>query len=58
MRFATLLLLASGSAAAFAASSATTPDPHMQGAYKFNEGGWTYVHLEMDICWRTRSKTT
>ena len=46
MRFATLLLLASACAAAFAASPATAPDPRLQGSYKFNEGGWTYVHLQ------------
>ena len=29
----------------FAASAAAAPDARLQGAYKFNEGGWTYVHL-------------
>ena len=50
MRFAALLLLASASAATFAASPATAPgsevDPRLNGGYKFNEGGWTYVHLQ------------
>jgi hypothetical protein len=46
MRFAALVLLASASAAAFAASPATALDPRLQGSYKFNEGGWTYVHLQ------------
>jgi hypothetical protein len=54
MRFAALLLLATTSVAALAVSSAfaapraraaTAPDPRLEGAYKFNEGGWTYVHL-------------
>jgi hypothetical protein len=45
MRFAALLLLATTSVAAFAASPATSPDPRLDGSYKFNEGGWTYVHL-------------
>ena len=46
MRFAALLLLATTSVAAIAASPATTPDPRLKGSYKFNEGGWTYVHLQ------------
>ena len=28
------------------ASAAETPDARLNGAYKFNEGGWTYVHLQ------------
>ena len=28
------------------ASTGETPDARLNGAYKFNEGGWTYVHLE------------
>ena len=40
MRLAALVLLAVSSVAAFA------HDPHLAGAYKFNEGGWTYVHLQ------------
>jgi hypothetical protein len=35
-----------GHADGFAVSAAQTSDPRLQGAYKFNEGGWTYVHLE------------
>ena len=46
MRFAALLLLATTSVAAIAASPATTPDARLKGSYKFNEGGWTYVHLQ------------
>jgi hypothetical protein len=45
MRFAALCLLAATSAA-FAASPQTAPDPRLNNSYKFNEGGWTYVHLE------------
>jgi len=50
MRLAALLVLAATSAAAFAAppSSANDghPDARLHGSYKFNEGGWTYVHLD------------
>ena len=42
MRLAALSLLAFISLTAYAAS----PDPRLQGAYKFNQGGWTYVHLQ------------
>ena len=28
------------------ATAAQASDPRLQGGYKFNEGGWTYVHLE------------
>jgi hypothetical protein len=48
MRLAALLLLATTSVAAFAASAAapaSATDPRMDGAYTFQEGGWTYVHL-------------
>jgi hypothetical protein len=27
-------------------AAAQSADPRLQGGYKFNEGGWTYVHLE------------
>jgi hypothetical protein len=41
---------AKGSDGGRAASSRTAPptssDPRLNGGYKFNEGGWTYVHLE------------
>jgi hypothetical protein len=40
------LLFASSLAAVFTASAAAAPDARLTGAYKFNEGGWTYVHLE------------
>ena len=45
MRLAALLLLATTSVAAFAATSGAAPDPRLEGATKFHEGGWTYVHL-------------
>ena len=50
MRLAALLLLATTPVAAFAASTAASStvassDARMAGAYSFNEGGWTYVHL-------------
>ena len=32
--------------ASAATSAGQTPDARLKGAYKFNEGGWTYVHLE------------
>ena len=41
MRFAALLVLAASSFTAFAAA----PDARLEGAYKFNQNGWTYVHL-------------
>jgi hypothetical protein len=44
-RPASLLLLAA-TVLALAAQSATAQDPRLAGAYKFNEGGWTYVHLQ------------
>ena len=44
MRLAAVVLLASLSVTALAASPAA-PDPRMDGAYRFNESGWTYVHL-------------
>ena len=53
MRLAALLVLATASVATFGASStalaaapaAAAPDPRLGNAYKFHEGGWTYVHL-------------
>src|SRR3984957_10434739 len=33
-------------AATAAPTAGQTPDARLNGAYKFNEGGWTYVHLE------------
>jgi hypothetical protein len=45
MRLAALLLLATTSVAALAASPSTAPDPRLDGGYKFKAGGWTYVHL-------------
>ncbi|HXR40423.1 MAG TPA: C45 family peptidase [Terracidiphilus sp.] len=35
-----------GEAASPAASAALADDPRLKGGYRFNEGGWTYVHLE------------
>ena len=61
------LLLAASFVTTFAASAAAAPDPRLHGAYKFSEGGWTYVHLqgtpeqvgfEQGISWRGRLKTT
>lgn len=48
MRLPLLVLLATSSAAAFAtqASITATADPRLEGSYKFNRGGWTYVHLQ------------
>jgi len=40
------LLVAASFLAAFAASAAAAPDARLANAYKFNEGGWTYVHLQ------------
>ncbi len=45
MRFPALLL-ATTLVTVFAASAAAAPDARLDGAYKFNEGGWTYVHLD------------
>jgi hypothetical protein len=49
MRLAPLLVLAA-TFAAFPASASAADDGHsdarLHGSYKFNEGGWTYVHLE------------
>jgi hypothetical protein len=44
MRLAALLFLVTTSVAGLAATS-PAPDARLGGAYKFNEGGWTYVHL-------------
>jgi hypothetical protein len=44
MRLAALLLLAASPPAILSAQSA--PDARLSGAYKFHEGGWTYVHLQ------------
>jgi hypothetical protein len=35
-----------GSMHASTSSAATAQDPRLEGSYKFNEGGWTYVHLQ------------
>ena len=53
VRWTALLLLATGSVAAFGASSfsasvsssSSSPDARLGDSYKFHEGGWTYVHL-------------
>jgi Phospholipase B len=48
MRIAAILLTASmafGASIAVAAADHEN-DPRLKGSYKFNEGGWTYAHLE------------
>jgi len=40
------LLVATALVTAFTASATAAPDARLQNAYKFNEGGWTYVHLQ------------
>ncbi|HWY58494.1 MAG TPA: hypothetical protein VNZ03_28775 [Terriglobales bacterium] len=40
------LLLLDRSAAAPQPQSNISSDPRLQNAYKFQQGGWTYVHLE------------
>jgi len=46
MRLAALLLLVAATAAPSAhAAGALAPDARLNGAYKFDKGGWTYVHL-------------
>jgi hypothetical protein len=42
MRLTAIALLAASSIAALAAPS---PDPRLNGSYKFDHAGWTYVHL-------------
>ena len=53
LRFATLFVAATLTVSAIAAIPAKPgvradagTDPRLNGAYKFNEGGWTYVHLQ------------
>ena len=48
MRLAALLAVATMSLAAYAASPAPHlgADARLHGAYKFTDGGWTYVHLQ------------
>ncbi|MGD0156221.1 MAG: C45 family peptidase [Terracidiphilus sp.] len=46
MRLAALLAFVTVSLAALSASTAAAQDPRLHGAYKFHEGGWTYVHLQ------------
>jgi hypothetical protein len=45
MRYVTLLLFAA-TVLALSASPQAPPDPRLEGGYKFNQGGWTYVHLQ------------
>src|ERR1700682_2176438 len=40
------LMIASSSAAQAQESSSASSDARLQNAYKFQQGGWTYVHLE------------
>ena len=46
MRLTPLLVLFATSLSAFAVRSTAASDPRLEGSYKFNEGGWTYVHLQ------------
>jgi hypothetical protein len=46
MRFPALLVAASLLTVFTASAAAAAPDARLDGAYKFNEGGWTYVHLQ------------
>lgn len=47
MRFAALIMLAATAAfVAPAPRAQAQADARLQGAYKFTDGGWTYVHLE------------
>jgi len=48
MRIPALFLAACIAVAATSAASAADHenDPRLKGSYKFNEGGWTYVHLQ------------
>jgi hypothetical protein len=52
MRVTPVLVLATALTAIFAATTAAARDhendPRLRGAYKFDDGGWTYVHLEGD----------
>ncbi|MGA2570682.1 MAG: C45 family peptidase [Terracidiphilus sp.] len=45
-RFAARFVFSATFAAALAVSTASAQDPRLRGAYKFNENGWTYVHLD------------
>src|SRR6202162_5420474 len=40
------LMIASSSAAQAQESSSASSDARLQKAYRFQQGGWTYVHLE------------
>jgi len=43
---ASFVVLAFASLITFAQSSAANIDPRLEGAYTFERGGWTYVHLQ------------
>lgn len=45
IRLAALVFLATLPGATFAASVSSHTDPRLNGSYRFEEGGWTYVHL-------------
>ena len=45
-RFAARLVFAASLTVALAASGTSAQDARLHGAYKFNQGCWTYVHLE------------
>ena len=40
------IMVASMSAAQAQETGSTSSDPRLQKAYRFQQGGWTYVHLE------------
>ena len=44
MRLAVAILIAALPLAVFGAANSKS-DPRLEGSYRFNEGGWTYVHL-------------
>ena len=46
MRRALRLVTALTLTSLVAAASASAEDPRLTGSYKFNDGGWTYVHLQ------------
>jgi hypothetical protein len=46
MRLAVFFLFAATTSMAALAATGDTPDPRLHGSYRFNEGGWKYVHLQ------------
>ena len=45
-RFAAILCLAFAASAVIAQTPATHRDSHLEHAYRFDRGGWTYIHLQ------------